>query len=124
MTPTPGAQIVDLAAVMDAASHGDGADGVHWTLAPAGDLNANLVRLEPGHGVDHHVNDSVDVVIVVLSGAGTATVDGDEHPIGPRRLLHVPKGAGRRIQAGDEGLWYLTVHVRRSGPGIDLSRHR
>lgn len=124
MTETPHARVVDLAAVMAAAASGDGADGVHWTLDRPSDLNANLVRLEPDHGVAHHVNDSVDVVLVILSGSGTVTVDGDDLPVGPRQLLHVPKGTGRRIRAGADGLWYLTVHVRRSGPRIDLGRRR
>lgn len=91
-------------------------DGVQWTLGDAADLNANLVHLEPGSGIGEHVNDEVDVLVVVLDGSGTAAVDGSTPAtLGPQVLALLPKGSRRRIDAGPDGLRYLSVH-RRRGP--------
>jgi quercetin dioxygenase-like cupin family protein len=103
---------IDLTPLLDAAG-----PGVHWTLDGSADLNANLVRLEPGGAIGEHTNDAVEVLLVALSGRGTIQIDGVEHPVGPLTAIAVPKGSRRRIQAGDRapGLTYLTVH-RRRGP--------
>lgn len=119
---TAHARIVDLTDVIDAASGGPGADGVHWTLDRAGDLNANLVRLEPDNVIEQHVNHAVDVLLVIVAGSGTVSIDGEEHALLPRAVVDIPRGTGRRIRAAGEGLWYLTVHRRRAGVHIDLGR--
>lgn len=111
-----GTASADLAPLLHAAG-----DGVHWTLAGAGDLNANLVRLEPGHRMGAHVNDEVDVLVVVLDGAGQAMVDGATVALHAHVVAHVPKGAAREIVAGEAGLAYLTVHRRRGG-GLAIGR--
>lgn len=98
---------------------GEAGDGVHWTLDPAGDLNANLVRLEPGHAMDEHVNREVDVLVVVLTGSGHLVLDTRTVPLAPQVVAHVPKGASRAIHAGPSGLDYLTVHRRRAGLVIE-----
>lgn len=97
-------------------------DGVHWTLHVSDDLNANLVHLDPGHEVGAHVNDSVDVLLVVFEGQGEVVVDGDRHALGPTAVAHVPCGARRSIHAGASGLTYLTVHRRRGGLAIGPPR--
>jgi quercetin dioxygenase-like cupin family protein len=89
-------------------------DGVHWTLATVSDLNANLVRLEPGSAVVAHVNREVDVLFVVLAGGAELTVDGETCALVPYVVAHVPKGSTRALQAGTEGVSYLTVHLRRA----------
>ena len=108
---------VDLGALL-----GGAGDGVHWTLADPSDLNANLVHLGPGGAVEEHVNREVDVLVVVVDGAGTVELDGDVHDVAPRSAIHLPKGSTRRIAAGPPGLWYLTVHRRRSGPQVSPRR--
>ena len=90
-------------------------DGVQWTLEESSDLNANLVWLAPGHEVGEHVNDAVDVLVVVLAGDGRVVVDGDALEVAAQTVVHLAKGSRRRIEAGDAGLRYLTVH-RRRGP--------
>jgi quercetin dioxygenase-like cupin family protein len=90
-------------------------DGVQWALAGSDDLNANLVALGPDGEIGEHVNDAVDVLVVVLAGAGSMTVEDDRHPLAAGGVVLVPRGARRRIDAGDDGLRYLTVH-RRRGP--------
>ena len=103
-----------LAVDLTAALHESG-DGVHWTLEPHGDLNANLVRLDPGHDVAEHTNVEVDVLVLVLAGEGHAMVDGTRVALAPHVVLHLPKGGRRSLHAGDDGLGYVTVH-RRRGP--------
>lgn len=105
---------VDLTRWLDAAG-----DGVHWTLEPSRDLNANLVRLEPDHAMPEHSNAEVDVLLVVLSGSGHVVVDGASVALAANVVAHVPKGATRAIHAGPEGLAYLSVHRRRGGLTID-----
>jgi quercetin dioxygenase-like cupin family protein len=101
---------IDLAPLVDAAGA-----GVHWTLDGSPDLNANLVRLEPNGAIGEHTNDAVDVLVVVLAGAGSIRIDGVDHPVGPLTVTSIPRGTRRRIQAGERppGLTYLTVHRRR-----------
>jgi quercetin dioxygenase-like cupin family protein len=102
----------DLTPLIDA-----GGDGVHWTLSEPSQLNVNLVRLDPGSTVADHTNAEVDVVLVVLAGTGTLSVDGEATVLRPQVVAHIGRGRTRRIEAGtgDPGLSYLTVHVRR-GP--------
>ena len=92
----------------------DGAGGVLWSVSPGG-FHMNLVVLEPGGSIGAHRNDALDVLVVVLAGAGTATVDDDTVELGPTHALLVPRGASRSIAAGPSGLRYLTVHSQR-GP--------
>ncbi len=90
-------------------------NGVHWTLEPDGDLNANLVRLDPGEEVGAHGNTEVDVLLVGLAGAGHVVLEERTVPLRPSTVVLVPKGSERSIHAGPEGLGYLTVHRRRGG---------
>lgn len=92
-----------------------GADGAVWSLAHDGDLDANLVKLGPGGVVAEHRNDEVDVILVVLAGQGTLTVDGTDHRLDPHHLARIPKGSRRRLEAGGAGLVHLTVHRARAG---------
>ena len=90
----------------------DGASGVVWSVSPAG-FHTNLVVLDAGGAIASHRNDAVDVLVVVLAGAGAATVDGDRVELGPSTALLVPRHSVRAIAAGASGLRYLTVHADR-----------
>src|SRR5919107_5046721 len=92
-----------------------GREGVVWTLAGSGDLNANLVRFEAGRGVEEHVNDEVEVLIVGVSGSGLVGVDGEEHPVSNGDMVFVPLGVRRYTRAVSDEFAYLSVH-RRRGP--------
>lgn len=91
-----------------------GGPGAVWSLPHGGDLDANLVRLRAGDVIDTHVNDDVDVLVYVQSGGGDLTVDDDEHHLRSDVLVLIPRGARRRITAGPTGMYYLSVHRRRS----------
>jgi mannose-6-phosphate isomerase-like protein (cupin superfamily) len=88
--------------------------GPLWGMAST-DLNATLLAWPPGHEVAEHVNDELDVLVVVLGGQGSATIDGERHELAAGSAILVPRGTRRRIAAGDTGLRYLSVH-RRRGP--------
>ncbi|MFI9467015.1 AraC family ligand binding domain-containing protein [Streptomyces sp. NPDC052492] len=102
-----------LAAVDDAAA------GALWRLEESGrQLDANVVRLPPGHRVDTHREPDLDVLLLVLSGHGTLTAPDGEHPLPAGTLTWLPHGSIRSLAAGDDGLTYLTVHRRRPGMTI------
>jgi quercetin dioxygenase-like cupin family protein len=106
---------MDIAPVqLHAIGRDDGPGGVVWS-APTSQLHVNLVDLPAGGEMAEHVNREVDVVVVVLEGAGELTVDGSAHDVEPLVSVVVPSGARRRVRAGAEGLRYLTAH-RARGP--------
>lgn len=99
---------VDLSAVDDG-----GAPGSVWSLPHGGDLDANLVRLDPGGAVAPHVNDEVDVMMIVRSGSCEVHVEGRVVPLAADELLVVPRNAHRSVTAGPDGVRYLSIHRRR-----------
>jgi mannose-6-phosphate isomerase-like protein (cupin superfamily) len=88
--------------------------GPLWGMAST-DLNATLLAWPPAHEVAEHVNGELDVLVIVLDGHGTATVDGKAHDLATGRAILIPRGSRRRITANETGLRYLSVH-RRRGP--------
>ncbi len=88
--------------------------------AESEDLNATLLDWPPGAGPAEHVNDSRDVLYVVVAGAATLTVDGEQRELRPGEPTIVAKGARRALVAGPEGVRYVTAHVRRGG--LELKR--
>jgi quercetin dioxygenase-like cupin family protein len=108
-----GSPVVDLTA-------GSGR-GPIWG-AESDDLNATLLAWPPGEGTPSHRNAERDVLLVVLSGSGTLELDGDAHSVYAGDAVLVAKGRQRRLEAGDAGLRYLTVHLRR--PPLAIGRRR
>ena len=102
------------------AAHGVG--GVVWKLPHEGDLDGNFVRLAAGRSIDEHVNDEVDVLVLVRAGDGELTVDGERHPLTTTTLALVPRGTRRSITAGPGGISYLSIHRRREGLGVRSAR--
>ncbi|MFC1430266.1 hypothetical protein ACEZDB_06270 [Streptacidiphilus sp. N1-3] len=101
-----------------------GRSGALWRLAePGRQLDANVVRLPPGGGVDEHVEEDLDVLLVVVEGSGRlggagGTGDGGAELLAPRSVVWLPRGSRRSLNAGPEGLVYLTVHQRRPALSI------
>ena len=108
---------VDLASL----AGGGGHPGARWRL-DGEDLQANLVRLGRGDRIQPHRNDEVEVLVVVVSGRGELTLDGQVHQLAPMVVAHLPKGTVRAIEAVDGPLAYLSVHRRRSG-GLQVGRY-
>lgn len=97
--------------------------GVAWKLAESGrQLDANVVRLDPGARIATHAEPDLDVLLLVVSGAGELHAgDADaSQPLAEGALVWLPHGSTRALTAGDAGLGYLTVHRRR--PGMRIGR--
>ncbi|GAA2274044.1 hypothetical protein GCM10010145_52560 [Streptomyces ruber] len=95
--------------------------GVAWKLTEAGrQLDANVVHLPPNATVDTHVEPELDVLLFVVAGGGTVTGTGRAEHLSEGSLLWLPRGSSRSLAAGDDGLFYLTVHRRR--PGLQIRR--
>ncbi|BFP53166.1 MULTISPECIES: hypothetical protein [Streptomyces] len=94
--------------------------GALWQLAePGRELDANLVRLPPDAEVGEHQEDVLDVLLVVLAGAGSVRAgDGRVLDLVPSTALWLPRTSRRALAAGPDGLVYLTVHRRRPGLAI------
>jgi quercetin dioxygenase-like cupin family protein len=90
--------------------------GARWKLSePARQLDANLVHLPPGQRIDTHTEPDLDVLLVVVGGAGTFGTPDDQQSLAEGNLVWLPHGSTRNIIAGADGLSYLTVHRRRAG---------
>ena len=78
------------------------------------ELNATLLAWPAGKGPAEHVNSERDVIVVVLSGQATVTLDGEPHAVGAEEALVLEKNRSRSITAGPEGVRYLSIHRRRA----------
>ncbi|CAL9657264.1 hypothetical protein SUDANB145_06828 [Streptomyces sp. enrichment culture] len=102
-----------LAALADAPA------GALWKLAESGrQLDANVVRLPPGARVAPHTEPDLDVLLLMLGGDGTLVCADGPRPLCAGALTWLPHGATRGVEAGAEGMTYLTVHRRRPGMRI------
>lgn len=99
-----------------------GSGGVIWAMGGERQLDVNVVALAPGGGIGAHQNREVDVLIVVIAGAGNLTLDGAVHSLAPHDLVTVPRGATREISAGSGGMRYLSIHRARPPIAIGASR--
>jgi quercetin dioxygenase-like cupin family protein len=79
------------------------------------DLNADLMRFGNGHGVEEHVSDEVEVIVLGVSGSGIVPVDREEHALSAGILVFILNGARRSTVSASKDFAYLTVH-RRRGP--------
>jgi quercetin dioxygenase-like cupin family protein len=86
--------------------------GPVWTLT-SDDLNVNLLWFRAGGGVPSHVNNEVDVLVIVVAGEGMIEIDGAGQTIRAGQVCLIPKGAIRGIRSGSGEFAYLTAHRRR-----------
>ncbi len=100
----------------------DGRSGVVWSLPHGGDLDANLVHLDPGDAIGAHVNDEVDVLVWVIAGRGRLVVDGTCLELHGCVLVSIPKGRRREVEAGTDGITYFSIHRRRGPLAISTDR--
>ena len=91
-----------------------GASGVAWSRQ-SDDLNVNLLVFGRDGGVEAHVNNDVDVLIVALSGDGILGIEGSFRPLRAGQAVVIPKGSSRSIRGASDRFAYLTCHRRRAG---------
>ncbi|MCX5192621.1 hypothetical protein OOK31_01730 [Streptomyces sp. NBC_00249] len=95
------------------------ATGALWRLTGAGrGLDSNLIRLRPGAVIAEHAEPALDVLLVVMAGAGRIDTQDGPHRLRPHSVFWLARGARRSLTAGPDGMTYLTVHTRRPGLGI------
>ncbi|MFF4243796.1 hypothetical protein ACFYY2_04905 [Streptomyces sp. NPDC001822] len=111
----------EVLAVLDEilSSAAPGERGALWHLAEQGrELDANVVRLPPDASVGEHQEDVLDVLLVVLAGGGGLRTGGRTLDLVPTAVLWLPRTSRRALEAGPDGLTYLTVHRRRPGLAV------
>jgi hypothetical protein len=86
------------------------------TYRPTWSGSARVIAIQP------HRNDEVEVLVVIVSGRGELTLDGQVHQLAPMVVAHLPKGTVRAIAAVDGPLAYLSLHRRRSA-GLQVGGH-
>lgn len=77
------------------------------------DLNATVLAWDADDGSPEHVNAERDVLVVVLAGSATVSIDGEPSELRSGQAVCVEKGRTRQIVAGADGVRYLSVHRRR-----------
>lgn len=93
--------------------------GALWRLdAEPRHLDANVIALGPGKRIDTHTGPDLDVLMLVLSGAGVIEGADDTVTAAAGSLIWLPRRSQRSIVAGPDGLRYLTVHPRRPALSI------
>jgi hypothetical protein len=90
--------------------------GVLWSST--GQLQSNVVALAADGAVDEHVEDQLDVLLVVVAGAGrlTRSAPGSapvEEQLRAPAVCLLPAGTRRSLLAGPTGLVLVTAHRAR-----------
>jgi mannose-6-phosphate isomerase-like protein (cupin superfamily) len=101
---------VAIAQILAEADH----TGAVWSHSSS-DLNINVVVIDPQSPVGRHINNEVDVVMVVVGGSGLVQVGDKEIAVTAPQAVIIPKGTSRAIRSDDGRLAYLTIHRRRAG---------
>jgi mannose-6-phosphate isomerase-like protein (cupin superfamily) len=71
-----------------------------------------LMSIPPGGEIGEEVHADVDQVLIFVSGEGSAVIDDETSPVGPRRLVFVPAGTKHNfINAGTDDLKLYTVYA-------------
>lgn len=104
-------RVIGLSPAVISTYAGSPDEGVLWS-EKTDDLNVNLVAWSPLHGVEPHVNDACDVLLVGLHGRGRVEVDADPNPLTAGSVILLPRGSTRSIHA-ETRLLYLTSHKRQ-----------
>jgi quercetin dioxygenase-like cupin family protein len=102
--------LIDLADLGERAK----SSGPQWSHEST-DLDLTLLTWTASQGIASHVNDEVDVMLVVVAGAGEVTVNDDVYRLQTGQALLIPKGTQRSIRCTGERFSYLSLHRRRRG---------
>ena len=81
-------------------------------------LDANIICLPPGAGIESHAGPDLDVLLFIISGAGELATETGVLSLAAGAVVWLPRRSRRSITAAAAGLCYLTVHPRRPALGI------
>jgi quercetin dioxygenase-like cupin family protein len=70
-----------------------------------------FISLQPKATFHHFTPTTQDCVYLVCSGSGTSTLEDEAHQLRSEMLAHFPAGRSLKIEAGDEGLTLLALHL-------------
>lgn len=93
--------------------------GILIKASPRSGTQGGLMILQPmpaDFSTGIHFHEEADEFFYVVSGAGVATISGQEHEIGPGDVLFVPAGEDHRIATREEPMELLEFLDR---PGLD-----
>ncbi len=86
--------------------------GAQWGFASE-ELNGTFVSLRSGESIKPHVNDAVDVLMMVVRGHGVVVLAGESYDLAEGDVLLLPKGQNRSILSATRRFSYFNVHRRR-----------
>ena len=70
------------------------------------------MSIPPGGEIGEEVHEHVDQVLAFVQGEGVAILEGQESPVGPDRLVHVPAGMRHNfVNRGSMDLRLFTVYA-------------
>ena len=76
--------------------------------------NAQVVvmNIAPGGEIGEEVHEHVDQILAFVEGEGVAFLEGQESPVGPDRLVHVPAGLRHNVvNRGSVDLRLYTIYA-------------
>jgi quercetin dioxygenase-like cupin family protein len=101
--------LINVAEVLQGVEH----DGPAFS-ANSEQLNVNLLRLTHGASIPQHINDEVDVLVVVIQGTCKLFVDNESTVLRTGMGAVIPRGHLRALRCTMGPLVYLTCHRRRA----------
>ena len=76
-----------------------------------------VMSIPAGGEIGEEVHEDTDQILTFVSGEGVAVVDGEESPVGPNRLVHVPAGTVHNVI--NRGQVYLRLYTVYAPPHHD-----
>ena len=71
-----------------------------------------VMSIPPNGEIGEEVHEQVDQVLAFVEGTGVAILEGEESPVGPDRLVHVPAGTRHNfVNQGSVDLRLYTVYA-------------
>jgi mannose-6-phosphate isomerase-like protein (cupin superfamily) len=81
-------------------------------LSTGANAQVVVMSIPPGGEIGEETHEHVDQVLAFVEGEGVAVLDGQESPVGPDRLVHVPAGTRHNfVNAGSGDLRLYTVYA-------------
>jgi mannose-6-phosphate isomerase-like protein (cupin superfamily) len=81
-------------------------------LSTGANAQVVVMSIPPGGEIGEETHDHVDQVLAFVEGKGVAILDGQESPVQPDRLVHVPAGTRHNfINTGPGDLRLYTVYA-------------